>query len=254
MDSTTEKKSYYHAHESGYKTIKEKGFVGWGNVRTIEELGDVETNEYLIVTAKKWMTEIEGKKALDLGCGTGTTAFILSKLGFDVTGIDISKTAIEMANELAFKQQLNIQFTVGDILELALLKETFHLIYDSHCLHCIVFENDRMQVLKGVYDLISDSGLFILDTMVMDDNVDVTGGVATMKFDNDLILWHQTNTADVRGVVQVNGQRWCPQRRIYPSLKILEEVAAAGFIIKEKRLDKQRLGDPSMLRLVLGKS
>jgi 2-polyprenyl-3-methyl-5-hydroxy-6-metoxy-1,4-benzoquinol methylase len=253
MNTTTEKKSYYHAHESAYKNIKEKGYVGWGNVKTIEDLGDHETNQFLISSLNKWIIEPSGKKALDLGCGTGTTAFVLSKLGFDVTGIDISETAIEMAQELSLQQKLSINFTVGDILELPSLKESFQLIYDSHCLHCIVFEEDRMKVLNGVYNSTSDSGLFILDTMVMDEYFDATGGVATLRFDDDFILWHKTNTANARGVVEVNGQLWCPQRRIYQSSKVLEEIEQAGFIIKDKRLDKQGPGDPWMLRLVLGK-
>lgn len=255
MNGITEKqKSYYHAHESAYKTIKEKGFVGWGNVKTIEELGDPETNQFLVSSLNKWFSEPSGKKALDLGCGTGTTAFVLSRLGFDVTGVDISETAIEMAQKLSLQQQLNIKFTVTDILELTSLKDSYHLIYDSHCLHCIVFEEDRMKVLKGVFNSLLDSGIFILDTMVMDEEIDPTGGITTLKFDDDYILWHKTSTASARGVIDVDGQLWCPQRRIYPSLKVLEEVKKAGFTIKEKRLDKQEEGNPHMLRLILGKA
>ena len=158
-----------------------------------------------------------------------------------------------MAQQLSLQQQLSIKFTVADILELTSLKESYHLIYDSHCLHCIVFEEDRMKVLKGVFASILDSGIFILDTMVMDEDIDPTGGTPTLRFDDDYVLWHKTSTASARGVVDIDGQLWCPQRRIYPSLKILEEVKKAGFVIKEQRLDKQEEGNPHMLRLVLGK-
>ena len=36
-------------------------------------------------------------RAFDLGCGNGTTANMLSKLGFDVTGVDISEGGIDIA-------------------------------------------------------------------------------------------------------------------------------------------------------------
>ncbi|NOT80336.1 MAG: class I SAM-dependent methyltransferase [Bacteriovoracaceae bacterium] len=246
-------KSYYHAHESAYKSIKQNGQVGWGNVKTIEELGDDQTKEYLRLSVKNWISLPAGKKALDLGCGTGTTAFVLSKLGFEVWGIDISETAIEMANDLAIKQNLKINFSNADILELGLLNEKFHLIYDSHCLHCIVFEDDRMKVLNGIYESMLPSGRFILDTMVIEEDFNSSFGFPTLRFDENYILWHKTNNSDLRGVVKLQEQEWCPQRRIYPSMKIIEEVHSAGFTILDKKLDKQEEGEPWMLRLVLGK-
>ena len=36
-------------------------------------------------------------KTVDLGCGTGNYAIYLASVGFDVTGIDISPTAIRIA-------------------------------------------------------------------------------------------------------------------------------------------------------------
>jgi 2-polyprenyl-3-methyl-5-hydroxy-6-metoxy-1,4-benzoquinol methylase len=103
-------KSYYHAHESAYQQIKSKGYFGWGNAKTLEDLGDDKTKEYLRSTVSKYIDTPTDKKVLDLGCGSGTTAFTLAKLGFNVTGLDISQTAIEMAQDLALKQELKIQF------------------------------------------------------------------------------------------------------------------------------------------------
>ena len=44
------------------------------------------------------------KSILDVGCGTGSHAVILSKRGYNVTGIDISKTMIKKAKEKAKKE------------------------------------------------------------------------------------------------------------------------------------------------------
>ncbi len=244
-------KSYYDAHESGYKEIKSKGYVGWGNVKTLEELGDPKTLEYLRSSVNQWVDSPAGKNALDLGCGTGTTAFTLAKLGFAVTGIDVSETAIGMANELAVKQNLKINFEIGDILELQKRNEKFDLIYDSHCLHCIVFEEDRSKVLAGVKASLAESGVFILDTAVVTNNSNPTGGIETLRFDNDYILWHKTKPSTARGVVEVDGQHWCAQRRFYPSAKVKEEVVQAGFTIKSVYFDAQDESGHGMLRLIL---
>lgn len=42
-----------------------------------------------------------GVKALDLGCGDGTTALPLAKLGADVTGIDIASNLVAAGNRRA---------------------------------------------------------------------------------------------------------------------------------------------------------
>ena len=49
-------------------------------------------------------------KTIDLGCGTGNYAIYLASIGFDVTGIDISQTAIEIARENAEKKDVKCNF------------------------------------------------------------------------------------------------------------------------------------------------
>ena len=46
----------------------------------------------------------EIKNALDIGCGDGKYLLFLQKLGFQITGIDSSPTAISMAREAAFRE------------------------------------------------------------------------------------------------------------------------------------------------------
>lgn len=86
---------------------------------------------------------IETKKikpglALDLGCGTGIKSIYLSKKGFKVTGIDISKTAIKHAKENARKAKVKIEFIVADATNLNFLKnKKFDFVLDWANLHGI---------------------------------------------------------------------------------------------------------------------
>lgn len=244
-------KSYYHQHEIAYQQIQTKGFVGWGNKTSLEELGDPVTKNYLQNTVQKFFIKTNGLNALDLGCGTGTSAFQLADLGFDVTGFDISETAIHMAQQFSESQNLKINFQVQDILNLEKLDQKFDLIYDSHCLHCIVFEKDRSQVLTGVKSILNKNGYFILDTMVIHPQMNIEGGSEALRFDKDYILWHKVKDVDVYGVQMINNQPWCAQRRIYPQEIVITEIINAGFKIISEQLDIQNVGEPSMLRLVL---
>ena len=48
--------------------------------------------------------KIKPCKAIELGCGAGNYVIYLSKMGFDVTGIDFSETAIKIAKILQRKK------------------------------------------------------------------------------------------------------------------------------------------------------
>jgi ubiquinone/menaquinone biosynthesis C-methylase UbiE len=58
-------------------------------------------------------------KALDLGCGDGTTALPLARLGSDVTGIDIARNLVEAGNKRAAAAGLErLRFQEGDASKL----------------------------------------------------------------------------------------------------------------------------------------
>ena len=58
-------------------------------------------------------------RAMDLGCGDGTTAVPLARMGADVTGIDISRNLVEAGNKRAAELGLRrLQFQHGDACNL----------------------------------------------------------------------------------------------------------------------------------------
>jgi SAM-dependent methyltransferase len=60
-----------------------------------------------------------GMRVLDLGCGDGTTALPLARLGADVTGVDISRNLVEAGNRRASEAGLsNCRFQHGDAINL----------------------------------------------------------------------------------------------------------------------------------------
>src|SRR5881409_2777634 len=54
-------------------------------------------------------------RVLDLGCGDGTTAVPLARLGAEVVGIDIARNLVEAGNKRAAQAGLrNLKFQEGD--------------------------------------------------------------------------------------------------------------------------------------------
>src|SRR5689334_25414276 len=58
-------------------------------------------------------------RALDLGCGDGTTAIPLARLGAEVVGVDIARNLVEAGNKRAAEQGLRrLRFQEGDACNL----------------------------------------------------------------------------------------------------------------------------------------
>jgi SAM-dependent methyltransferase len=57
-------------------------------------------------------------RVLDPGCGTGEHTIHLTRLGYDVLGIDSSENAIEQARDNAAQRGVSARFEVADALEL----------------------------------------------------------------------------------------------------------------------------------------
>ncbi len=76
-------------------------------------------------------------RALDLGCGTGTNAVTLAKHGWLVTGIDFVPRAIRSARRKARREGVEdqVDFQVGDVLEINHLEGPYDLILDIGCFH-----------------------------------------------------------------------------------------------------------------------
>jgi glycine/sarcosine N-methyltransferase len=63
-------------------------------------------------------------RVLDCACGIGTQALGLAKLGFRVTGTDISAQAVERLRLEATQRGLNLSLYVADMLQLSSMPET----------------------------------------------------------------------------------------------------------------------------------
>lgn len=77
--------------------------------------------------------ELKGKSVLHLQCHFGQDSISISRLGAEVTGVDLSDKAIALAKELAEKDQSIARFICCDLYELpAHLDEKFDIVFTSY--------------------------------------------------------------------------------------------------------------------------
>jgi 2-polyprenyl-3-methyl-5-hydroxy-6-metoxy-1,4-benzoquinol methylase len=77
---------------------------------------------------------IEPRRVLELGCGDGVNAVFMAQRGCEVTAVDISGTAIEMARRKALDAGVDVHLLAGDVFELG-LEGSFDLVFDRGLLH-----------------------------------------------------------------------------------------------------------------------
>lgn len=100
-------------------------------------------------------------KTIDLGCGVGNYAQYFASIGFDVTGVDISGSAIKIASANAKKKDIKCSFLTVDVLgDLNEIKETFNFAYDWEMLHHIFPENRKMYA-QNVNRLLNPKGKYL---------------------------------------------------------------------------------------------
>lgn len=66
---------------------------------------------------------------LDLGCGIGRHSILFSQEGFKTHAMDLSENAIERAKKWANECKLNIDFKVGDMLDIPYADDTMDAIF-----------------------------------------------------------------------------------------------------------------------------
>jgi len=93
---------------------------------------------------------------LDLGSGAGNQANELAKIGFTVTGTDISSHAINKSSKLFD----NVEYIEDDILN-SKLNRKFDYIFDRGCFHCID-PNKRAVYVDTVSNLLLSKGSLFL--------------------------------------------------------------------------------------------
>jgi len=106
---------------------------------------------------------IDGDKALDICCGLGTNGLYLAERGFNVTGIDISEKAVEIANRKARETRKveNSNFEVRSFMDMDFKPGSFDFVLDIGCFHH-VSEEDRHAFIENVFRILRPGGRYLL--------------------------------------------------------------------------------------------
>jgi SAM-dependent methyltransferase len=95
-------------------------------------------------------------KVLDVGCGTGEHTILLTRLGYDVVGIDFAPNAIEQACANAAEKGVDARFEVADAMNLG--EAGYQTIVDSALFH-IFDDADRSRYVSSLHAAVRPGGI-----------------------------------------------------------------------------------------------
>ena len=106
----------------------------------------------------QWVKPCE---AIDLGCGAGNYAVWLASRGFRMTGLEISRNALELAIRLSENNGVSCRFVVDDMTGVVDGYDcSFDFAYDWEVLHH-VFPDDRAQYVGNVHRMLRPGGKYL---------------------------------------------------------------------------------------------
>jgi len=104
--------------------------------------------------AQEFVEELKDNKLskiLEVGCGNGRDSIFFSRAGMNVTAIDVSPSAIELAQSNAAKEEItNIRFMVANVEELPFTDNEFESLFTLSVIHSTNLKKTISQIARVV--------------------------------------------------------------------------------------------------------
>jgi SAM-dependent methyltransferase len=125
---------------------------------------DIPYDKWLQVL-EKYSTKykVEGKRLLDVACGTGELSCRFAMQGFQVTGVDLSEDMLAVATAKAEAEGLRIPFYQQNMAELEVMDKFNLITIFCDSINYLSSEQEVIQTFNGVANHLTEDGLFLFD-------------------------------------------------------------------------------------------
>lgn len=162
-------------------------------------------------------SKTKGEKLCEFGCGTGNICLVLSRLGFEVTGVDSSGEMLRVAKEKVARRGANLRLVLNNMVTYS-GEERFDravCVYDS--MNYISPQEAVGQFFRTVFDSLRPGGVFVFDASLESNSL------------NDASLFVQRGRH--KGIYYHRKSHYDPKERIHTTYvrlkkdgKVVEEI------------------------------
>lgn len=102
-------------------------------------------------------------KVCECACGTGSLTIPLARLGYQMTGVDLSQDMLFEASTKARREGLNMPFVKQDMRLLRLHRQMDAVLCTNDGLNYLKDGEEMLQFFRSAYDTLRDGGVLALD-------------------------------------------------------------------------------------------
>ncbi len=176
---------------------------------------------------------LEGRRLLDVGCGTGTSFLPMLAQGWEVTACDISPAMLALAREKAGDA---VQLTIADMLELPRFGE-FDLVWAlDDAINYLLSPGELERALAGMRANLAPTGLLLFDVNELQAYRTFFAETVEIERNGRRLVWRGTAAADVapgsicESRMEIGGGEVVTHRqRHFPEAEVLAALAGAGL-------------------------
>ncbi|MCH9644489.1 MAG: class I SAM-dependent methyltransferase [Gammaproteobacteria bacterium] len=246
----TAKASHYNKEADTYDTFNEE------NSKVINQVIDL------------CLKKNKVKSVLDLSTGTGSQALYLSRLGYDIVGVDINSKMLSIAKSKLKRSDKNIKFIKGDMRTKKVGKFDAVITIFNAIGH--LTRSDFSLSLKNIYANLKPGGIYIFDIfnlnyLLKDNNITRLTIDNQKKMGNKKFREIQYSTIDEAGILasydiyheQVAGKspkitKAYQTLQVYTKEQLVEMLQSNGFIVlKQCDVDGSRFYQSKTERLLM---
>lgn len=184
------------------------------------------------------LADFEKGDVLDLCCGPGRFAIPLARMGYNVTGVDITGFLLDIARNRASLENVEIEWVKEDMRSFR-RHESYDLIFNMFTSFGYFKENsDNMQVLENVNESMRQGGKFVMETMGKETLASIFHQVTDEETDEGLLLIQRHRIEDGWNRIENDWLliedesllgRWKFSHWIYSAAELKSMLLGAGF-------------------------
>jgi len=175
--------------------------------------------DYVWALLEKFKTTSPLKSILDLGCGTGIHAELMSRRGLDVYGVELSSSMLSVAKQRSSAKGSGLSFAQGDARHYRAGRKFDAVISLFHVMSYQIRNDDVRGMLNTASEHLNEGGLFVFDFWF-----------------GPAVLWQRPSLR----VKRLENERLSVVRIAEPKLHELENVVDVNYtIFAEDRLNGQ---------------
>ena len=166
-----------------WETFFDEGYLkaGFGLIRRRKTLADTRF-------IKRVLSLGPGSRILDVCCGIGRHALELGKLGYRVTGVDISERYLAAAAKRARRRRIDVQLERHDMRKIPYRGRFDGAISMWTSFGYFEKEGDNLKTLRGVNRALKTGGRFLIELINRDWLIDNFEPVGWSKLDRGYVL------------------------------------------------------------------